>query len=151
MSVAKIGGSATFPYYHTHIFLLDRARSWALPPRINSFTQILVAFVLQPSPTLLQHRPYSKIAVAEAFEPSPSLVHHHLHPPLIKISIVTAYPQTPNPPPQSLPPPSPSNLSSRPPSAPPPTPAGLPVPPSLDNKVQVTQRFPYRRPTPLSF
>ena len=30
-------------------------------------------------------------------------------------------------------------------------PTGRPVPPSLDNKVQVTQRFPYRRPTPLSF
>src|SRR3989337_533778 len=90
-----MGGSATFPYYHTCIFLLDRARSWALPPRISSFTQILVAAVLQPSPTVLQHRPYSKIAVAEAFEPSPSLVHHHLHPPLLKFSVATAYPQTP--------------------------------------------------------
>ena len=147
MSVAKIGGSATFPYYHTHIFLLDRARSWALPPRINSFTQILVAVVLQTSTALLQHRPYCKIAVAEPFEPSPSLVHHHLHPPLLKFSVAVAYPKTP--PPLHSPPPCPLPPSN--PFSPLPTPAGLPVPPSLDNKVQVIQRLPYRRPIPLSF
>ena len=38
-----------------------------------------------------------------------------------------------------------------PPPPVPPTPTDLPVPPSLDYKVQVTQQFPYHRPTPLIF